>query len=112
MVVTRTKDETSAAVVADQRSRSLPEVGCPSIREFLAGLAVIGASALLPGYQVMAQTPEAHAGGLPMKIDLYNHVMPVRYLEMMKQYSKDQGLIKRMSGLRRLWDIEERVQML
>ena len=47
-----------------------------------------------------------------MKIDLYNHVMPVRYLELMKQHSKDQGIIKRMSGLRMLWDIEARVQML
>ena len=47
-----------------------------------------------------------------MKIDLYNHVMPVRYLEMMQQHSKDQGIIKRMSSLRMLWDIEARVQML
>ena len=51
--MTRTKDETGADVVADQRSRSLPGVGCPSRREFLAGLAVLGASALLPGYQLM-----------------------------------------------------------
>jgi aminocarboxymuconate-semialdehyde decarboxylase len=47
-----------------------------------------------------------------MKIDLYNHVMPVRYLEMMKSHSKDAGIIKRMSGLRMLWDIEARVGML
>ncbi|MGH8648206.1 MAG: amidohydrolase family protein [Burkholderiales bacterium] len=47
-----------------------------------------------------------------MKIDIYNHVMPVRYLEMMKLHSKDAGIIKRMSGLRMLWDIEARVGML
>jgi len=47
-----------------------------------------------------------------MKIDIYNHVMPVRYLEMMKSHSKDAGIIKRMSGLRMLWDIEARVGML
>ena len=47
-----------------------------------------------------------------MKIDIFNHVMPVRYLEMMKQHSKDQGIIKRMTSLRMLWDIEARVQML
>ncbi len=47
-----------------------------------------------------------------MKIDIYNHVMPLRYLEMMKQHSKDQGIIKRMTSLRMLWDIEARVQML
>jgi aminocarboxymuconate-semialdehyde decarboxylase len=47
-----------------------------------------------------------------MKIDIYNHVMPVRYLEMMKTHSKDAGIIKRMSGLRMLWDIEARAGML
>lgn len=47
-----------------------------------------------------------------MKIDIYNHVMPVRYLEMMKQHSKDAGIVKRMSSLRMLWDIEARVEML
>jgi len=47
-----------------------------------------------------------------MKIDIYNHVMPARYLEMMKQHSKDQGIVKRMSNLRMLWDIEARVRML
>jgi len=47
-----------------------------------------------------------------MKIDIFNHVMPVRYLEMMKSHSKDAGIIKRMSGLRMLWDIEARAGML
>jgi len=37
-----------------------------------------------------------------MEIDLYNHVVPVHYLERMKQHSKDQGMIKRLSGLRML----------
>ena len=47
-----------------------------------------------------------------MKIDIFNHVMPTRYLDMMKQHLKDQGMLKRMSNLRMLWDIEARVQML
>ena len=47
-----------------------------------------------------------------MKIDIYNHVMPVRYLEMMKSHLKDAGIIKRMSSLRMLWDIEARAGML
>ena len=47
-----------------------------------------------------------------MKIDIYNHVIPARYLEMMKQHSKDAGIVKRMSNLRMLWDIEARVKML
>lgn len=46
------------------------------------------------------------------KIDIYNHVMPPRYLELMRQHSKDQGIVKRMTGLRMLWDLEARVQML
>jgi aminocarboxymuconate-semialdehyde decarboxylase len=47
-----------------------------------------------------------------MKIDIFNHVMPQRYLEMMKEHSKDAGIIKRMGSLRMLWDIEARVSML
>jgi len=47
-----------------------------------------------------------------MKIDIFNHVMPVRYLDMLKTHSKDQGIVKRMSSLRMLWDIEARVAML
>ena len=47
-----------------------------------------------------------------MKIDIYNHVMPTRYLELMKRHSKDAGIIKRMTSLRMLWDIEARVAML
>src|SRR5438046_9305486 len=47
-----------------------------------------------------------------MKIDIYNHVMTVPYLDMMKQHLKDQGILKRMSNLRMLWDIEARVRML
>ena len=47
-----------------------------------------------------------------MKIDIFNHVMPVPYLDMMKQHLKDQGILKRMSSLRMLWDIEARVRML
>ncbi len=47
-----------------------------------------------------------------MKIDIYNHVLPVRYLEMLKQHSKEAGMVKRISNIRMLWDIEARVGML
>ena len=47
-----------------------------------------------------------------MKIDIFNHVMPAPYLELMKHHSRDAGLVKRMSSLRMLWDIEARVAML
>ena len=46
------------------------------------------------------------------RIDLYNHVMPHAYLDLVKQHSKEPGMVKRMSSLRMLWDIEARVAML
>jgi hypothetical protein len=46
------------------------------------------------------------------KIDIFNHVMPQAYLELVKQHSKEPGMVKRMSNLRMLWDIEHRVEML
>jgi uncharacterized protein len=47
-----------------------------------------------------------------MKIDIFNHVMPPAYLELVKTHSKEPGMVKRMSSLRMLWDIEHRVAML
>jgi len=47
-----------------------------------------------------------------MKIDIFNHVMPPAYLELVKTHSKEAGMVKRMSSLRMLWDIEHRVAML
>jgi predicted TIM-barrel fold metal-dependent hydrolase len=46
------------------------------------------------------------------KIDIYNHVMPLPYLELMKARYKDQGMIKRMTGIRILYDMDARVEML
>src|SRR5512138_1150754 len=47
-----------------------------------------------------------------MKIDIFNHVLPRPYLELVKSHSKEPGMVKRMSSLRMLWDIEHRVAML
>jgi len=47
-----------------------------------------------------------------VKIDIYNHVLPQAYLELVKTHSKEAGMVKRMSSLRMLWDIEHRVAML
>lgn len=46
------------------------------------------------------------------KIDIYNHVLPSGYFELVKAHSKDAGLVKRLAGLRMLWDMEARVAML
>lgn len=48
----------------------------------------------------------------PTKIDIYNHVMPPAYLELVKKHGKEAGMIRRVSSLRMLWDIPARVQML
>lgn len=46
------------------------------------------------------------------KIDIYNHVLPPAYFELVKAHSKDAGLVKRMAGLPMLWDLEARASML
>ncbi len=46
------------------------------------------------------------------KIDIYNHVMPPSYVELVKKHGKEPGMIKRMSNLRMLWDMEARAKML
>jgi aminocarboxymuconate-semialdehyde decarboxylase len=47
-----------------------------------------------------------------MKIDIYNHVLPPAYLDLVKQHSKEPGMVKRMSSIRMLSDMEYRVAML
>ena len=47
-----------------------------------------------------------------LKIDIYNHVMPPAYLELVKKHSKSPGSVKRVSSLRMLWDMEARTRML
>src|SRR5437667_6762370 len=47
-----------------------------------------------------------------MKIDIYNHVLPRAYLDLVKQHSKEPGMVKRMTSIRMLWDMEHRVAML
>lgn len=46
------------------------------------------------------------------KIDIYNHVLPPAYFELVKAHSKDAGIVKRMAGLPMLWDLEARAAML
>ena len=62
-------------------------------------------------------TDNDHAGpvrkkGTRMKIDIYNHVFPPAYFELVKQHYKDPGIVKRLAGVRVLWDMEARVEML
>src|SRR6266705_7077811 len=49
---------------------------CPSRRNFLSGLAALGAGALIEGGQSAAQTT-----GNPRRIDVHHHFTPPAYLE-------------------------------
>jgi len=46
------------------------------------------------------------------KIDAYNHYIPPGYLDLIREHSKDAGIVKRMTNIRVLWDIEARVELL
>lgn len=60
-----------------------------------------------------AKAPRGVGNAAPSpKIDIYNHVMPLPYLELMQARYKDQGMVKRMSGIRILWDMDARIEML
>ena len=46
------------------------------------------------------------------KIDIYNHVLPAEYFELVKTHMKDAGFVKRVTSIRMLWDMEARAAML
>jgi len=46
------------------------------------------------------------------RIDIFNHFMPARYMELIKVHSTDGGLLKRVTNLRTLWDLDARIRML
>ena len=46
------------------------------------------------------------------KIDIYNHVLPPTYFELVKTHAKDPGMVKRLTGLPMLWDLQKRADML
>ncbi|HEY4264575.1 MAG TPA: amidohydrolase family protein [Micropepsaceae bacterium] len=47
-----------------------------------------------------------------IKIDAYNHFIPPAYLELLKQHSKDIGIVKRMASIPVLCDLDARVELL
>ena len=51
----------------------------PSRRAFLAGLAALGASGLVPARRLAAQAPAA-APATPHRIDVHHHLAPPRYV--------------------------------
>ncbi|MDB5461372.1 MAG: amidohydrolase [Caulobacteraceae bacterium] len=51
-------------------------------------------------------------GSSPIKIDIYNHVTPPAYLELIKARYSNAGMVKRIANIRNLWDMESRIQLL
>jgi predicted TIM-barrel fold metal-dependent hydrolase len=47
-----------------------------------------------------------------IKIDAFNHFIPPAYLELLKQHSKDVGIVKRMASIPVLCDLDARVDLL
>ena len=55
---------------------------------------------------------EADLQGADVKIDIFNHVLPPAYFKLLEAHGYDAGMVKRMTGIRMLWDMEARVAML
>ena len=54
---------------------------CPSRRQFISALAVLGATQLIPEHMAFGQTKEQIAGGSAMRvIDVHHHMMPPQYI--------------------------------
>src|SRR5712692_6766137 len=58
----------------------------PSRRELLTGLTVLGAGALFPWAQSLAQN-----GGNPRRIDVHHHFTSPAYLEFTRKYGQGGG---------------------
>lgn len=86
-----------------------------SRREAMTGAIGIGlcCAAASPG-KAAAQSAAAVAApaAVPTKIDIYNHVMPRPYLEMVQRGYANPGMVKRLTGIRALWDMDARIEIL
>jgi uncharacterized protein len=49
---------------------------------------------------------------MQIKIDAFNHVLPPSYLDLVRAHSRSPGMVKRMTNIRALWDVEARLAML
>ena len=70
------------------------------------------APAMGQGAEPEPDVKSAGSGKTPIKIDIYNHVMPPAYLELVRTRWNDAGMVKRIVTIRNLWDIESRLEML
>lgn len=47
-----------------------------------------------------------------MKIDVFNHVLPPKYLDRMRETSRDREMVKRVTNIPTLWDMDARMRLL
>lgn len=47
-----------------------------------------------------------------MKIDVFTHVLPPKYLDRMRETSRDREMVKRVSNIPTLWDMDARMRLL
>src|SRR5258706_4247862 len=69
-------------------------------------------AAMAARWETRPMVPGSSETSNSIKIDAYTHYLPPPYLELLKQHSKDSGIVKRMASIRVLWDIEARVELL
>ena len=50
--------------------------------------------------------------GIGMKLDIYNHIFPVKYFERMQEVIPNKGPIKRWLNIPVLYDVEARLRMM
>lgn len=84
-----------------------------SRRSAVLGATGIGvASPALAGIAAGCATPLVAGMGIAPKIDIYDHVIPSSYLELVRQRYRDTGMVGRLTSIRMLWDIDARAEML
>lgn len=47
-----------------------------------------------------------------MKIDVFNHFLPRSYLEALQQCAREHPVVRYATGIRALWDVDERLRLL
>src|SRR5258706_9792254 len=79
-----------------------PLAGGPPRRTFLAGLAALGAGALIYKDEIEAQTPSA----APHRIDVHNHVAPPGYIAELTRLGLTQAALAAWTPTKALDDMD------
>ncbi len=77
-----------------------------------AVIGAVGAGVAIPALMAGCASSSVGVERAMSKIDIYNHVLPAAYLELVRQGYRDPGMVGRLTNIRMLWDMEARVAML